>query len=163
MVLGVIGALAAVGALLSGLALDWPALLIALAAFEGGWVFAIYTIALAYTFDRVAPSLALAANARLLAVFCVGSILGAGGSAAALSRVGAGGFFSVVGLASAGLALAAFHAWRIRDPLPMDERSDVVVVPRTSPVAAELDPRTEHSKEEDPRHEAEGPKVFSGC
>jgi len=140
-VLAAVGALAAAGGLVSMAAVAKPELLVVVSAFEGGWVFAIYTIAMAYTYDRVEPDRLVSANAAMLAVFCAGSMLGAIGSSAALAAVGPVGFFAVLAAPTAVLAIVAGRAASIWDALPDEAQGDVVLVPRTSPVLAELDPR----------------------
>ncbi len=140
LVLAATGALTAVGALLSMAMVGRPGALIAVAAFQGGWVFAIYAIALAYTFDRVPPSRALPANATLLLVFCGGSVLGSSSSSALLAMVGPVGFFSVFVVAGTVLAAVALRAASRFDPVPDALQHDAVMMPRTSPVAGELLP-----------------------
>jgi len=142
-ILGIIGALAALGGILSMAALSRPLLLIAVSAFEGGWVFATYAIALAYAYDRVAPERLVSANAALLAVFCAGSALGATGSSVALSLAGPMGFYGALVVPSLALAVMAFRAARLWDPVPDADQSDVVLLPRTSSVLVELDPRVD--------------------
>ena len=142
-VLAGIGAMASLGGLLSMASLGSTWMLIVVAAFEGGWVFAIYAISLAYVFDRVPQERAVSANAVLLALFCVGSGIGAGGSSLALNAFGPKGFFGFLVVPAAVLALAALRAAALWKSIPVEDRGDTVLVPRTSPVLAELDPRTD--------------------
>jgi MFS family permease len=143
LVLGGIAALAAAGGLLSMGSLGHPSALLAVAAFEGGWVFALYTIALAYTYDRVPAERAVAANATLLAVFCVGSGLGSVGSSIALDVAGPVGFFGALTLPSTVLAAMAFRAARLYEPVPDADQSEALLSPRTSAALVEIDPRVD--------------------
>ncbi|MFT5457323.1 MAG: MFS family permease [Myxococcota bacterium] len=140
-VLGGLAALGAAGGLVSMASLAHPGALLAVAAFEGGCIFALYTIALAYTYDRVPPKRAVAANATLLAVFCVGSGLGSLGSSVALAVAGPAGFFAALSIPTAVLAMMSFRAARLSEPVPDAERFAALLMPRTSAAAVELDPR----------------------
>lgn len=143
LVLGALSALAAIGGLLLMASLAKPGALLTVAAFEGGWIFALYTIALAYTYDRVPAVRAVSANATLLAVFCVGSGLGSIGSSLALQFAGPAGFFAALTLPTAALAAMAFRAARLYDPVADADQSDALLMPRTSAAAVELDPRVD--------------------
>jgi len=142
-VLGGVALLAAVGGILSMITVGSPTSLIAVAAVQGAGIFAIYTISLAYTYDRVPDERIVSANATLLAVFCIGSGVGSVGSSTALDLAGALGFFVVLALPSAALAVMAFRAARLYDPLPDDQQSEAHLVPRTSPALVEFDPRVD--------------------
>lgn len=139
-VLAATGAATALGGVLAMLVGGRPGPLVLTAAFEGGWVFAIYAIALAYTFDRVPAARALAANSTLLLVFCGASVLGSSSASLALDRFGLVGYHGVFVVAGGLLALAAARAALRFDPVPDDLQHDVVFVPRTSPVVGELLP-----------------------
>lgn len=143
LVLAAIGAAAALGGGMSMLLVGSPTALIMISAFEGGWVFAIYAISLGYTFDRVAPERLVSANAALLATFCAGSAVGAGGSSAALAIFGPVGFFGVLALPPAAMSVAALRAAAIWTAVPVEDRGVVVLVPRTSAALVELDPRVD--------------------
>ena len=142
-VLGGISALAAAGGVLSMVSLAHPSALLAVAAFEGGWVFSLYTIALAYTYDRVPAERVVSANATLLAVFCVGSGMGSVGSSLALQIAGPVGFFAALTLPTAVLAAMAFRAAGLYASVPDADQSDALLMAPTSSAMVELDPRVD--------------------
>jgi hypothetical protein len=102
-------------------------------------VFAIYAIALAYTFDRVPAAAAMSANTTLLLVFCGASMVGSSVSSALLG-LGVVAYFGVFVAAGGVLAAVAGRAAARFEPVPDDEQHAVWLVPRTSPVVGELLP-----------------------
>ncbi len=117
----------------------WPMMLVATAL--GATLFSLYPVAVAYTFDRVAPGDVLAASTALLMVYFVASALGAVASASALEAFGQTGFFATVGIGAASLVAYSLFRAGADDSIADDHKQHAFVVPRTSPLAGELDPR----------------------
>lgn len=115
-------------------------LLFGLGAAFGGLSFALYPLCVAYANDRLLPAERVAASGQLVLVYSSGAALGPLGAAASMSMMGAGGLFLFIALASAGMF--TFGIWRTarRGPVPADQQQDFQILPRTTPVAALLDP-----------------------
>ena len=104
-------------------------------------MFSLYPVAVAYTFDRVAPEDVLAASTALLMVYFAASALGSVVFAVALGAFGPMGFFATVGVGAASLVAYSLFSAGSDDSIADDEKLHAFVVPRTSPLASELDPR----------------------
>ncbi len=115
-------------------------LLFALGAAFGGLSFALYPLCVAYANDRLLPSERVTASGQLVLLYSAGAALGPLGAAASMTLTDAGGLFLFIALAAA--AMLAFGMWRVAtsDPVPGDRQQDFQILPRTTPVAALLDP-----------------------
>ena len=115
-------------------------LLLVLGAGFGGLSFALYPLCVAFVNDRLLPSERVAASGQLVLLYSVGAALGPIGAAAAMSLTGAGGLFLFIAAAAA--AMLGLGLWRLAttDSVPDDEQQDFQILPRTTPVAALLDP-----------------------
>jgi len=117
----------------------WPMVMVASAL--GATMFSLYPVAVAYTFDRVAPGDVLAASTALLMVYFLASAAGAMMSALALGAFGPSGFFASVGIGAASLVAYSLFRAGSDDSIADDDKQHAFIVPRTSPLAGELDPR----------------------
>lgn len=115
-------------------------ILLGLGAAFGGLSFALYPICVAYANDRLSSSERVTASGQLVLLYSVGAALGPVGAAATMTLAGAGGLFLFIALAAA--MILAFGLWRLAtsDPVPGAEQQDFQILPRTTPVAALLDP-----------------------
>lgn len=115
-------------------------LLLALGAAFGGLSFALYPLCVAFVNDRLLASERVAASGQLVLLYSAGAALGPLGAAAAMTLAGAGGLFLFIAVVAA--AMLAFGLWRlaISDPVPGADQQDFQMLPRTTPVAALLDP-----------------------
>lgn len=115
-------------------------LLLALGAAFGGLSFALYPLCVAFVNDRLLASERVAASGQLVLLYSAGAALGPLGAAAAMTLAGAGGLFLFIAAVAA--AMLAFGLWRlaISDPVPGADQQDFQILPRTTPVAALLDP-----------------------
>ena len=115
-------------------------LLFGLGAAFGGLSFALYPLCVAYANDRLLPSERVTASGQLVLLYSAGATLGPLGAAASMTLTDAGGLFLFIALAAA--AMLAFGMWRVAmsDPVPGDRQQDFQILPRTTPVAALLDP-----------------------
>lgn len=140
---GVSLGVAAAGAALASLGPGSPEMLFALTTLFGGLVFVIYPIGVAHAFDRAEPGDMLQTSSGLLLAYAVGSTLGPLGASRAMHALGPYGLF-LFG-ACVGGALGLYALWRIATvaAVPAGEREHYVGLPRTTPAAAELDPRAE--------------------
>lgn len=107
----------------------------------GGGITTIYPICVAQAFDYLPRARYVSAASGLLLAYSVGATAGPVVTAVAMGRLGPVAFFGFIGAVAvlyAGFAVYRMHA---RAPLPHELQEHVVVVPRMSPVGAELDPR----------------------
>ncbi len=139
----VIAAAAALGATAAacGMWVEGTGSMLLVAGALGATMFSLYPVAVAYTFDRVSPEDVLAASTALLLVYFVASAVGAVISATALGFFGPAGFFVTVATPAVSLVLFSLFRAAAYDSIADDEKLHAFIVPRTSPLAAELDPR----------------------
>ena len=73
-------------------------------------------------------------------LYSTGAALGPLGAATSMTFTNAGGLFLFIAFAAA--AMLAFGMWRVAmsDPVPGDRQQEFQILPRTTPVAALLDP-----------------------
>lgn len=116
-------------------------LVLPLAALFGGLVYPLYSLAVAHTNDFVDPRHFVAAGSALLLVYGCGAAAGPVLAGAIMGQTVFGGLFYLI--ATVLLAVAAFAVYRtsIRAAPPPEERASMVILPRTTPVIVELDPR----------------------
>jgi MFS family permease len=127
---------------------------VTMAGLYGGLCMTVYSLAIAHTNDYVEATDLVAASAGLLLAFGIGAVIGPIAATSAMDWVGNWGYYGF-GALTAGL-VALFTLWRMkqRQALPVDEQGPWVSVSRTTPMAAELDPRWEPEEETD----GEGPQ-----
>lgn len=132
------------GALAAGLAIALlPAprpLLLAMAALFGGLSFALYPLCVAHAHDRLAPDQRVAASGALVLLYSLGAAAGPSAAALAMSLLGAPGLFLFIALCAGGAL--GFGLWRQTrtDPVPTAQQESYVVLPRTTPMSANLAP-----------------------
>ncbi len=146
--LSVVAGTAAVGIFLSGGAV--PATLLMLAFVYGGACQPMYGLAVAHANDYVETHDFVAASAGLLFAYGVGASIGPIVASAGMAWLGPPGlfaFFAVVLLAFGGFV---GYRMRLREPIPMAEQGEFIVVPRMTPAAAALDPRAPAAEPDEP-------------
>ncbi|MDZ3832854.1 MAG: MFS transporter [Sphingopyxis sp.] len=137
----IIGCFALTLAVSAGLAMQPRGLsLLALGAAFGGLAFALYPLCVAYANDRLLPSERVSASSQLVLLYSSGAALGPVGAAVAMTLAGNGGLFLFIAFCAA--AMLGFGLWRLATsaPVPGAEQQDFQILPRTTPVAALLDP-----------------------
>ncbi len=116
---------------------DFQLLLIA-AFFVGGVTTPLYALLLAYTNDWLATEDMPAASGGLVFTFGLGAILGPLATGWAMDGIGPVGFWLVVGVTFAAIALFALYRMTQRASTPANETETyVAVLPSTSTVAVE--------------------------
>ena len=115
-------------------------ILFALGAAFGGLAFALYPICVAYANDRLSSAERISASGQLVLLYSAGAAIGPLGAAVAMTLAGAGGLFLFIALAAA--AMLGFGLWRLAtsEAVPNDAQQVFQILPRTTPVAALLDP-----------------------
>ena len=109
----------------------------------GGMAFVLYPLCVAHTNDHLEREERIGASGGLVLSYSAGATLGPPVAATMMSAIGPSGLFlftTIIGIASIG-----FAAWRlsVRAPVPADRQGPFQTLPRTTPVAAPLDPRGE--------------------
>ncbi|MFT5488589.1 MAG: MFS family permease [Paracoccaceae bacterium] len=117
--------------------------LFGLAIAFGGFTFPIYSIAVAHTNDYMEPDDLVSASSALLLVYGVGAFLGPLVAGLIMGWVGAVGLYALLAGVMTVTVLFALYRILARAPLPIEEQEPVVLIPRTTHVAYELDPRAE--------------------
>jgi len=117
---------------------------IACAVILSGALACVYPIALADAFDRLKPSEMVAASGKLILAYATGGAIGPYTSSLVMKQMGADALFGYLIVAS--LILVAFVMYRmsIRSAVP-DALQESFVVQGMTPMATELDPRTEYN------------------
>lgn len=145
---GSLGLTTVLGLLLAFLPFPGFWIYVAMAGLYGGLCMTIYSLAVAHTNDYVESHDLVAASAGLLLAFGIGAVIGPIATTSAMDWVGNWGYYGIGAGVSAVVGL--FTIWRMkqRSALPVEEQGPWVSVSRTTPVAAELDPRWEPEEDE---------------
>ncbi|UXC91463.1 MFS transporter [Sphingobium sp. RSMS] len=117
-------------------------LLMSLGALFGGLSFALYPLCVAHCNDRLLETERVAASGRLVLLYSIGAALGPTLAAGFMSAAGTGGLFLFIACC-AGLAMMV-GLWRQRasEPVPDQYQQEFQIMPRTTPMAALLDPNS---------------------
>ena len=121
------------------LARSGPALLTVGALF-GGLSFALYPLCVAHTNDHLIPEQRIAASSGLVLIYSLGAAAGPSAGALAMAIAGTEGLFYFIAMCAGGAL--AFGLWRQTQskPVPAGLQESYVILPRTTPVSATLDP-----------------------
>ena len=127
---------------------DEMAITIACAVILSGALACVYPIALADAFDRLKPTEMVAASGKLILAYALGGAIGPYTSSLLMKHMGPDALFGYLIVAS--LILVAFVMYRmsIRSAVP-DALQESFVVQGMTPMATELDPRTEYNSLDD--------------
>ncbi len=114
-----------------------------LAVLYSGVTSSVYPLAVSHANDHLDPADLVAASAGLIVATAIGAALGPLAAAGAMELVGPDGLYLASGLIC--LALGGFAVYRMtrRPGPPVEDQGPYVLVPRTTPASAELDPRAE--------------------
>ncbi|MFQ6016744.1 MAG: MFS transporter [Kiloniellaceae bacterium] len=116
--------------------------LLGLGALLGGAMTSVYPISLAQAYDYLTRDRYVAASGGLLLAYALGATAGPVLAAVVMGALGAHAFFGYIGLVAGGFMVFVFYRMQARAPLPAEQQESFVALPRMSPVAAELDPRS---------------------
>lgn len=109
----------------------------------GTFAFSLYALSVAQAYDRLKPSEALGATRGLLLMNGIGSTLGPIAAGTLMAFGGAGAYPTGVAVVLGVFLLFLLIDLRRSPPRVALETSPFVPVTRTSPIAAEIDPRTD--------------------
>jgi len=117
--------------------------LMLLAAIFGGIAFVLYPLCVAHTNDHLEREERIGASGGLVLSYSAGATVGPPIAAGVMGVAGPSGLFMFT--AGIGVLSIAFAIWRmnVRAPVPADQQGLFQTLPRTTPVAAPLDPRGE--------------------
>ncbi len=145
-IVGTFAGAGAVGAALSLIASTGPVVMLFGAAF-GGLAFALYPLCVAHTNDHLAAEQRVGASGGLVLIYSIGAAAGPMGGGILMMLWGPGGLFAFTAICAAGACV--FGVWRQirRAPIPEDLQLPYQILPRTTPMAAALDPNAPEPEE----------------
>ncbi|MEQ8196360.1 MAG: MFS transporter, partial [Rhodospirillales bacterium] len=140
-------AICAVALAIVGLSLWTTVGLLVTAPFLGGVMFTLYPLCISHTNDYIDATDLVPASAGLILAYGIGAAIGPLAAAGAMNVVGPLGLFGFI--AVMGLITGLYASWRQRQrpAPPVEDQAPFQAVQRTTPVAAELDPRGEPTAE----------------
>lgn len=109
----------------------------------GGCIYILYPLALAQTNDSLTPDQFLGASGGLVLIYGIGAIIGPILSSLAMDRFGPSGLFWLMAVIGIGLALTATLRMAYGPTMEVEDQTPYQMVPRTTVVAMEMDPRLE--------------------
>jgi len=139
-------ALTAVLSLVMTLSFVWPIwMTFGIAVAFGGFSFTIYPLGITLASDRIDSKHLIAATGMLLLAYSWGSIFGPMIASLAMSLFGPIGLFINTACISGLLVAYGLTVAFKKPPVPVKEQGEYVAVPRTTPIANELDPRSDET------------------
>lgn len=109
----------------------------------GGMTFTIYPVSISHACDNLEPNDMISGTQGLLLAYSIGAAIGPILGAVFMRYLGTDGLFAYFILV--GIILTCFFGWR-RYQIPSSKPEEPFVsLPQTTPITAELDPRTEES------------------
>ena len=131
----------------------YPAVAFILAPVFGGTLLSLYALVIAHVNDFVEPQEFVSASGTLFLCFGAGASVGPFVASTVMTAVGAAGLFLFIsGIHASTGIFAAFRMLR-RTPVPTEDQPNFVVIPRTTPVVHELDPRGDESMNSEPNEQ----------
>lgn len=117
-------------------------LLMALGALFGGLSFALYPLCVAHCNDRLLETERVAASGRLVLLYSIGAALGPVLAAGAMTMAGTGGLFLFIACCAGAAMTVGLWRQRASEPVPDKYQQEFQILPRTTPMAALLDPNS---------------------
>lgn len=146
-IIGVLASAAATGAALALTVTPGVPLMLLVGLF-GGLAFALYPLCVAHTNDHLTTGERVDASGGLVLVYSLGAALGPLSGSLAMLALGSAGLFVWIGSCAAAALMFGLWRQRRRGPVPQAEQQPYQLLPRTTPMAATLDPL---APEEQPR------------
>lgn len=130
-----------------------PLLLLILSGLFGGFSFALYPLCISHACDSVDHKDIVAATGGLLLAYSLGAIIGPLIAPYSITILGPKGLFIFFAIIAVLLSIAALFRIFQKPPIPEEEKVPYTNMPRTTPLASELDPRSdEENKEENEKN-----------
>ena len=137
-----------VGALIAGISQIDENWIFVAGGLAGGLALPLYGLSIAHTNDFIKTRSFVPASASLLLVFGIGAALGPFLATLFMRFTGPSGLFVHSAIVYVGVGLFALYRITQRAPVSEEEAESFALVPRTSPMAFELDPRSEENGNE---------------
>jgi len=127
-----------------------PAIFIALGFVFGGFSFALYPLCVSHANDHIEAEERMGASGGLILSYSAGAAMGPLLGATAMMLIGPAGLYLYILLCGTGAF--AFGLWRqyAAEPVPKEEQNMFQVLPRTTPMAAAMDPQVASAETGDP-------------
>lgn len=124
-----------------------PAVFLPLGIAFGGFSFALYPLCVAHTNDHIEMDERMGASGGLILSYSAGAALGPLIGSAAMLAIGPSGLYMFIALCA--VLAFGFGLWRqyAAAPVPREEQNDFQILPRTTPMAAALDPHVNPEEE----------------
>jgi MFS family permease len=113
------------------------------AVLYGAVVTTVYPVSVALVNDRLDPGDMVSASGGLLFAYSIGAVVGPLVASTAMEGAGPAGLFLFCALVAAGMAAYSMMRMRVREAAPDEEKQPFQIVARTTPVATEMDPRSD--------------------
>lgn len=113
----------------------------------GGISFTLYPIGISHTCDRVGKEDIVAVISGLVLSYSLGATIGPLIAPFFMTGMGDGGLFLYFASLAGVMAIFMLWRWQRRPGVSTEEQGDYAAVPRTTPMASELNPRCEEEKE----------------
>ncbi len=140
-IIGVLAGLAAVGLAMTAAGGGWA--LLAAAALFGGAAFVLYPLSVAHTNDHLGPRDRVGASGGLVLGYSIGATIGPLAASGTMGALGPDGLFLFVAAVAGASCLYGLWRMRVAAPVPSELQEPYQALPRTTPVAAPLDPRVD--------------------
>ena len=114
--------------------------LLVLGGLFGGLTFALYPLCVAHTNDRLESEDRVAASGALVLVYSAGAAIGPLAGAAAMTVIGPAGLYVFLAICASGAFAYALRRQGVGVQVPNDLQQPYQILPRTTPMSAELDP-----------------------
>lgn len=115
--------------------------LLTVTALFGGTAFALYPLCVAHTNDRLSSEQRVGASGGLVLTYSAGAAVGPLAGSGGMTVAGPTGLFWMFALISGSCLAFAWWRMRVTEPVPSTKQMPYQILPRTTPVAAALDPR----------------------
>ncbi len=115
-------------------------------ALFGGTCFALYPLCVAHTNDHLRPGQRVSATGGLVLVYSLGAAAGPLPAAIFMDFGGPRSLFLFVALCAGAVVVFACYRLLVARPVPGERQRRFLILPRTTPLAAKLDPISQEAK-----------------
>ncbi len=143
MLITLCGVLFVIGFIIMPLSKDYLTTIYILMFIFGGAAFAVYPVSISHTCDVLDQKDIVSATQGLMLAYGIGAVIGPVVASATMSLFGSVGLFLYSCLVAAGLAGYLIHRVMVQAPPKEEDQQEFVTLPGTTPVASELDPRSD--------------------
>lgn len=127
---------------------DW--LLLVFALLFGGGALPVYSLCVAHANDHAETGAFVDVSGQLLLLFGLGAMLGPTLASLLIRDLGPASLFAFIAVGHLAICAFTLARMRVRAKVPVEARDAFLPLPRTTPQAAELDPRAGTASASDP-------------